>query len=188
MREKPPELGELTVVCNGSDKGLHFFSSPWTPRFLDQPGPGRSILSAVTTDYRIVQRNAAGDSIAVFTGTALRLPITDREWKDATAALEEFRKNDPAATCNPGSLPRPAQKPAIRAFFWTADGRLWVERYSARGFAFDVFDPQGRLLATVPSPARVAEVEPHVSGNRLAIVAESADGAHLVRVYRILTR
>jgi hypothetical protein len=188
LRDKPPELGDWVVVCNGSDKGLHFFSTPWTPQYLEHPGPAGTILSAVTSDYRIVQRNQRGDTTAVFAGTATRLPIPDVEWKEATTDLEKYRKQDPAAACNPASVRRPVQKPAIRAFFWSSDGKLWVERYTARGFAFDVFDSRGTLLGTLPSPDRVADVEPYVRGNRVAIVTESPDGAHVVRTYRILTR
>lgn len=188
LRDQPPELGGSAVACNGSDKGIHFFSTPWTLQYLEQPGPARTILSAATSDYRIAQRNQRGDTIAVFSGPMTRLPISDREWNEATDDLVQYRKQDPAATCNPASMPRPDRKPAIRAFFWSSDGKLWVERYSARGFAFDVFDARGSMLATLPSPDRIADIEPDVRGNRLAIVVEAPNGAHLVRVYRILTR
>jgi len=188
LRDKPLQVAQSSVVCNGSDKGLHFFSSPWTPRYLEQPGPERSVLSAMTTDYRIVARSERGDTVASFSGTAARLPISDAEWKQATGELESYRQKDKPADCNPGSIPRPDHKPAIRAFFWSGDGKLWVERYDPKGFAFDVFDAHGVLLATLSAPDRVSDVEPHIAGSRLALVSETPDGAHLVRAYRIVTR
>ena len=172
-------------MCEGSDKGLRFFSSPCDVSYLEHPGPRGTILTATTDAYRIVQRNPRGDTIAVFQGTTPTLPIGDAEWDSVTVELSNYLARDPAAKCNTRTRTRPSHKPAIRAFFWSSDGRLCVERYDSAGFAFDVFDERGTLLATLKAPDRVAEIEPHVSENLLALVTVSPEGAHIVRGYAI---
>ena len=49
-----------------------------------------------------------------------------------------------------GGPPRPDPKPFIDEIFLAPDGRLWVEVIRTAGNRWEVFDPEGRLLATVP--------------------------------------
>lgn len=186
LRPHPPESPNASAMCRGSDRGLHFFSSPWGATHLEHPGPNRTILSAVSSAYDIIARGMRGDTAARFRGSATQYPITDAEWDSATTDFRAYLAKDPSAQCNTRSLERPSVKPVIRSFFWGDDGHLWVERYDSVGFTFDVFDDRNQLIASIKAPDRVADVEPHVSRNRLVIVAPSADGGHVVRAFRIV--
>jgi hypothetical protein len=181
----PPFSG---VQCSGSDQGLRFFSTPWTVRRLDHPGPANTLLTADNDVHAIIQRNRSGDTVAVFRGPSGAIAITDAEWDAAGSELREYLAADAGAKCNKRDLDRPESKPAIRAFFWSAEGELWVERFAADGFAFDVFDASGRRIATLAAPPRVAEVEPHIAGDRVLLVGETDEGSHVVRAYRIRRR
>jgi hypothetical protein len=172
------------VMCNGTDKGIHFFSTTFQSSHLRAPGPGGTILDADMDTYRIEQRSAAGAVVRTFAGSAARVPITDVEWDSAGAELAAFLKKDPKAECNRRALERPASKPAIRAFWWDDSGRLWVERYAAKGFAFDVFNDRGVLIASMPAPERLSDIEPSVVGNRVAILSATSDGVQFVQVFR----
>lgn len=182
--EPQPPSPDLGAMCNGSDRGIRFFSTTFRSRYVRIPGPRGTLLDAETSEYRIVQHTLAGDTVATFAGTATRVPISNAEWDSAGAELAEYLKQDKDAKCSARSLRRPSSKPAIRAFWWDDAGRLWVERYTTRGFAFDVFSQRGVLLASMPAPERVSDVEPSVVGNRIALLGATADGAHVVHVYR----
>ena len=174
-----------TVTCEGSDKGLRFFSTPWTPRRLDAPGPRATLLTAMNDQYAILQLGPRGDTLRTFRGPSGATPIPDAEWVEAGAELRQYLTADPAAKCDRTTLARPASKPSLRAFFWGADGTLWVERFADRGFRFDVFDTTGVRIGTMTAPERVAGIEPHIRGERLVLVAETAEGAHVVRVFSV---
>lgn len=172
------------VQCAGTDKGIHFFSTTFQSSHLRAPGAGGTILDAEMAEYRIEQRSAAGAVVRTFTGSAARLPITDVEWDSAGAELAAYLKQDPNASCNRRTLERPASKPAIRAFWWDDSGRLWVERYTPRGFAFDLFNDRGILIANIPAPERLSDIEPSVVGNRIAMLSATPDGVQFVQVFR----
>lgn len=186
LRAQAPPAPDEGAVCRGSDRGIHFFSTPWGARYIEQPGPGRTILRTTTDRYDIVRQNPQGDTVARYRGPAPASPITDAQWDSATSELRDYLARDAAAQCNTRTLQRPARKPAIRAFFWSDDGHLWVERYDASGMVFDVFDEAAHVLATFPAPDHLEEVEPHVLRNRLALVTASPDGTHLVHAFRVV--
>jgi len=179
-----PTSPDFGAMCNGSDRGIRFFSTTFQSRHVRIPGPRGTLLDAETSAYRIVHHTLAGDTVATFAGPATRVPISNAEWDSAGAEFAAYLKQDKDAKCSTRSLSRPSSKPAIRAFWWDDAGRLWVERYATSGFAFDVFSQRGALLASMPAPERVSDVEPSVVGNRIALLGATADGAHVVHVYR----
>lgn len=178
----PPSAPGVVCQMNG---GISFFSSTYEPRRIRVPAPGNSFLDAMSDEYKIAQVNAAGATITTFAGTAPRLPLGDAEWETSIKDWTKFVKEKSAAGCNHGTITRPSAKPAIRAMWWDDGGRLWVERYAANGFAFDVFNAKGAQVATMPAPERESSVEPSVVRNRIALLTVNSDGAHVVRVYTI---
>ncbi|MEO7997453.1 MAG: 6-bladed beta-propeller [Gemmatimonadaceae bacterium] len=181
----PPPMpsSELGVVCRMTN-AISFFNSVFEPRRIRVPAPGNSFLDATTDNYKVVQNASGGAPIATFIGTAPRLPISDTEWEASIKGWTKFQKENTTSGCNHSTITRPATKPAMRAMWWDDSGRLWIERYAAKGFAFDIFNAKGVQVATIPAPEREAGVEPTVVGNRMALLALNADGAQVVRVYR----
>ncbi|MGD2216185.1 MAG: hypothetical protein PVJ64_05490, partial [Gemmatimonadales bacterium] len=96
----------------------------------------------------------AGDTLRVVERKLDRVPLSDAEWEAATADFRAFREEHPEVSCQPAELPRPELKPALREIFFDVAGRLWVEIYTPGGFAFEVFDGEGRLIARLPGLER----------------------------------
>ncbi|MGV3707929.1 MAG: hypothetical protein ACO1Q7_03745 [Gemmatimonas sp.] len=114
--------------------------------------------------------------------------MSDAEWNASIADFTAFAKKNTTGACDKSSIARPANKPAVRAVWWDDQARLWVERYTTTGFAFDVFVKNGTQLATIRAPERAEDVEPNVVGNKIALLSLTADGIPVVRVYRISPR
>ncbi len=57
--------------------------------------------------------------------------------------------------------------------------------YGADGFAYDVYDPDGRLLGTVDSPDRSARFPPYARAGRLYQIATDSLGVQYVRAFRV---
>ncbi len=114
------------------------------------------------------------------------LPISDAEWAEGTVAYQDFLETwGRGSRCNPKEQQRPETKPAVRSFFFDPNGRLWVEVYTTTGFAFEVFDREGRLVGTVPVMERDESVEPHVRGDRMVLVEKDSLDVQYVRVFDI---
>lgn len=174
-----------SVTCEGSDKGLRFFTTPWPVRLLDAPGPGGTLLTAVNDRYEIAQLGRTGDTLLLYRGQSTPVPVTDAEWEGVGRELREYLAADPGAGCDSPALQRPKTKPILRAFFFGTDGLFWVERYTASGFAFDVFDTNGVLVGSMAAPERLVNVEPHATADRLLLVAETPEGIPVVRAYGV---
>ncbi|MEO7362795.1 MAG: hypothetical protein ABI120_20860 [Gemmatimonadaceae bacterium] len=173
------------VRCNSPGGGISFFDSKFGTKELRIPGAGGTVLDGMSDKYQLQLHKVNGDVVASFSGTAARVPLGDKEWQESIKDFTEFAKKNTTGACTHSSVERPSAKPAIRAVWWDDAGRLWVERYAAKGFAFDVFSKTGTQLATMPAPERVEDVEPNVVGNRLAVLTLTTDGVPVVRVYRI---
>ncbi len=57
--------------------------------------------------------------------------------------------------------------------------------YTTTGFAFEVFDREGRLAGTVPVMERDESAEPHVRGDRMVLVEKDSLDVQYVRVFDI---
>lgn len=186
---QPQYQGELIrgPVCElqGGD-GISSFAVPFGHRYLHAPAPDGTIATVLTDSYRFTFITAAGDIVRVVDREYVNLPITDSEWEDAGADFREFRETwGKGSHCDPPDLERPDTKPALRSFFFDPVGRMWAEIYTRTGFAYDVFDPEGRLIGTVPLPPRDARVEPYVRGDRMVLVEQDSLDVQYVRVFDI---
>ena len=72
--------------------------------------------------------------------------------------------------------------------FFDDSERMWVERRSGSGFAFDIFDAEGRHVASVEAPERAVGLPPYVRGDRLYVVERDSLGVSYAVAYRIATR
>jgi hypothetical protein len=174
------------IRCTGSDQGLRYFPAPFAARSLAIPGPGRTLLTAVTDRYALAQVGPTGDTLRLFRRAAEPLAISDTEWETATAEHREYRRQDPGGTCDRPGFTRPGRRPIFRTAFWDDAGSLWVERYTRAGFAFDVFAASGEWRGSVESPARDPGTEPSVVGDRIALAGFSAESLPVVRIFRLL--
>lgn len=166
--------------------GIRFFGAPFAPDFLVIPTPTGERAVAITSEYRIAFLGKAGDTVRVIERTAEPPPISDVEWKAATADWDTFRQKTPAAPCDRDGFARPSAKPPLAFMFYDHDGRLWVELTAPAGTLFDVFDAAGRLLATVEGLPPTGGIDPSVRNGRVAVVRDSLD-VRTVALYRLQT-
>ena len=184
----PPGIGSSTIVCR-SETTISFFPVAFSPQFVMHPGRGGVVYSAVTSEYRITVTHRDGaDTLRVIERELPAEPITDEEWATANHDFNEWREEYRGATCDPSGPTRPDAKPFLEALFLAPDGRLWVEVVRTAGNRWEVFDADGRLLASAPAPPRHERVVPAFgpSDHLLTVRRDSLDLDH-VDVWRLET-
>lgn len=182
--ERDPRSAQAGVQCVGEGI-IAFFDTPFTGRQVYTYAPGGLLAVVWSTEYRMAFVNAEGDTVRVVERPLVPAPLTDAEWREWRDRYREWRERMSGARCE-GELARPAAKPALRHFFFDPDGRLWVERWTADGFAFDVFDTDGTPIATMTAPDRQARVEPYVRDGRLYVVVTDELDVQRVQAFRIV--
>ena len=145
-REQP---WDHRIRCEYNNGWSSSFDIVYSRRLIEQPGTDGVMYEAWTDAYRIAVTRGA-DTLRIIERALSPEPISDEEWASATEEFEIFRKERPRASCDPRRPVRPATKPFIDDIFIAADGRLWVEVMRTGGNRWEVFDPEGRLLAEVP--------------------------------------
>lgn len=176
-----PEGRSSVIVCDRGDVRASYLI-PFAPRLIQHPGPGGSLYSAVTGDYRIVATRGA-DTVRVVEGQAEAAPVTDAEWERRTESIRSLKAEYPSAQCEPDLPGKPSAKPILKALFVAPDGRLWVEVAAAGGDRWDVFDVDGRPLARVQAPARSGI--PAFGPEHVATIRRDSLDLDYVDVYRI---
>lgn len=178
------EGGEPTdvKVCPFSN-GIRFFSSPFAPRAVRSPWLDATVASA-NGDYQIERFDRASHHVSTVRRPVARDSISATEFETETADWRKFEAEHGNLSCT-GQMIRYEFKPAIRYLLPDDDGRLWVEQRLPGGqLRFEVWSGDS-LVGMMPVPERLEEFPPAVRGDRLAVVAESPDGGHEVRLYRI---
>ena len=182
----PSGLFASGILCQG-DGFLNYFTIPFVPQFVQNPGPGGVIYSALTSDYRIaVTRNEGADTVRVIQRPLPAEPVGDDEWEEANRDFDEWRAEHRSASCEPSGPTRPATKPILGGLYIAPDGRLWVAVERAAGDLWEIFDADGRLLASVPRSPKKGGVYPafDASNHLLTIRQDSLDLDH-VDVWRL---
>ena len=177
----PPGGLPSGIVCQ-SEEMISFFTIPFAPQFVQHPGPGGIMYSALTSAYRVtVTQNDGADTLRVIERRLPAEPIGDDEWKAGNQEYEEWRAEMRGASCEPSGPTRPDTKPFIEDLFIAPDGRLWVEVMRTAGNHWEVFDAEGRLLVTVPAPTRGERVVPAFGppDHLLTIRQDSLDLDHI---------
>ena len=150
---EPSDASPSGIFCQTTDGILRVFTIPFAPSLLEHPGPGGVMYSAFTSDYRIaVTRNHGADTVRLIERPLPAEPVTDAEWEEGTRDFEEWRAENGSAECEPSGPTRHATKPILGPFEIATDGKLWVMVRRTDGDLWEVFDAEGRLLASVPRP------------------------------------
>ena len=146
--EQPP--GPATSVICQYEGGVSLFYVPFQAGMVQHPGPGGVMYTAMTGSYRVAVIRGESDTLRVMERSLPVEPVSDEEWAEGNQEFEEFRRNRPDASCEPRRPSRPDTKPLIGPIFVAPDGKLWVQVIRTAGNRWEVFDPEGRLLASVP--------------------------------------
>jgi hypothetical protein len=181
-----PAVTGSSILCrHPTGGGITVFSNPFSIRPRPVPAPGRRVAAVPSGDYRIALITSSGDTARIIEKTHEPVPITDAEWDEATKGYRDWTARAAGAKCNPVEFTRPSAKAAVRDIFHDDRDRMWVESTTRDGFAFDVFDTEGRLVGTVAAPSRFRSVPPYVRDNRLYIVVADSLDVQSVRVLGI---
>ena len=186
----PSDLPGLVegIFCE-AESSIGYFNAPFAAPFAQHPAAGGAMASSWGFFYRIsVTAMGAGDTLRVIERTLPPVPITDEEWAAGNAEYDEFRERFPSADCNPPRFSRPERKPFIHEIYLAPDGRLWVEAIHAEGHRFEFFDPDGRLLGSVPAPAYNDRTVPVFHGDYIATIRQDElelDHVDLWRLERV---
>ena len=181
---RPDDVPSTMLRCPGPDGSIRFFSAPFARDWVGAPAPGAATAGAWNDAYRITITSAEGDTLRVIERQEVPRTITDREWADATAQYEEFRTENPGATCTPGQMTRPGQHPIVKGLFHDQAGRLVVEVSQDQGSRFDFYDHEGYGRGSIAVPARDYSVAPHFRDDAAVVVTRDASGVQTVRVHR----
>ena len=173
------------IVCQ-YEGGISFFTIPFAPQFVQHPGPGGIMYSALTSAYRIaVTRNDGADTLRVIERPLPAEPVGNDEWEAGNEDFEEFRSRRRDASCEPSGPTRPETKPFIEEIFIAPDGKLWVEVMRTAGNRWEVYDPDGRLLGSVPAPPRNGRVVPAFGRDQLVTIRQDSLDLDHVDVWRL---
>lgn len=182
------EAPKPTSIRCDAPQAISFFDLPFSGRLLRHPAGRGLTYVAWTEEYHIAELNAGGDTVRVLEYARPRAPISDAEWDNARAEYLEFRNEWSQAKCNPTDVSRPDAKPALRNLLVDTSGELWVEAYTADGLVWDVFDPHGVLLGSLPGFDYVERVAPSLRGNLVAWVEADSLGVERARLARVTRR
>ena len=181
---RSPASAGSTIICR-YDGGMSFFDVPFRARLVQHPGPGGVMYVALSDAYRIAVIRGDADTLRVIERALPAEPVSDEEWAAANQAFEAFRADYPDASCDPRRPDRPDVKPFIAALFVAPDGKLWVEVVRTAGNRWELFDAEGRLLASLPiRPQKEHAASAFGSEHMVTIRRDSLDLDH-VDVWRI---
>lgn len=175
----PPGGAPSSIICR-YEGGISFFTIPFAPQFVQHPGPGGILYSALTSAYRIVVTRNGTDTLRVIERPLPAEPVGDDEWAAGNEDFEEWRPRNRSASCEPSGPTRPETRPFIEDIFVAADGRLWVEVMRTDGNRWEIFDSEGRLLSSVPAPPRRGRGVPAFGPDHLLTIrGDSLDLDHV---------
>ena len=172
--------------CKRPDGAIVFFTWPEGSRQLVVPARADgAIATAQSGEYRAALTSATGVQLASLTRAITPLPIPDSVWNAGIAEYNAFVSQYGAAACSRTPV-RASHAAPLRAISIALDGAVWVTVRSTEGRTFDVFAPNGTLRAIIAAPPHIEDVPIAVAGDRVALVAETGDGAQVLKLYRIV--
>ena len=181
--EAPPGPAPM-VICE-FDGGTHFFPVPFALSVVRHPGPGGVWYSAWNNSYRITVTGSGADTLRVIERSLPTEPVTDEEWAAVEQAFDDSLASYPNPSCDPRRPGRPAVKPVIEELLVAPDGKLWVKIVRAAGNRWEFFDPEGRLLGTVPAPEQREGRVPAFGPDLLVTIRQDSLALDHVDVWRI---
>lgn len=158
------------------------FTIPFSARPSTAVGPRGLVYATDGGSYEIVQMTPAGDTLRVIERDVVPPAVTSQEREEAISELR--RRYVDATGVEPRDLPTlPERRPAINALRVDETGHLWVLRPASDGYAWDVFDPEGRYLGAVSLPPMMVM---HIGRNSIAGVTRDEMGVQRVRVMPLI--
>lgn len=184
----PAESVGSSVVCTWQGGGsftVEFFDNPYAPRSVVHPGPGGTLFSAVSDEYRIAVARG-DDTLRTVARELAPEPLSDDEWDDLSGQFDAWLDDQrPDGDCNPHRPVRPPAKPVLEGIFFDAAGRLWVEVARTVGNRWEVFDPDGRLLAQLPAGERKRNALPALGVRHVATIRQDSLELDHMDIWRI---
>lgn len=180
----PPESDEYRITFSRGGQMIMSTLDPFAPSQAWAAHPDGGVVLGNGEDYRIHRVGFDGDTLVSADVARNRIPVTAAEGDSALAA---FRERMEAAAQAPASRdPRvPENKPAHGPLHVDAQGRTWVVVTTPDGYAWDVIDAGGRLVATLERPLGTSYLAPAVRDGRLALVMTEG-GVPTVVVYDLV--
>lgn len=139
------------IRCTWEEGRVGWYGHTAGAKLVQHPASGGVMYSAWGYFYRIAVTQGAGDTLRVIERTLPAEPISDEEWDAGSAEFDEAMERWPGGSCNPRSYNRPERASFINEIFVSPDGKLWVEVIRAAGNRWEFFEPEGRLLGSVPA-------------------------------------
>lgn len=143
------------------------------------------MYTAMTDVYRISVLRNESDTLRMIERMLPPEPVLDDEWAAGNEEFEEFRRRRRSANCEPNRPPRPDMKPFIGGMHIAPDGKLWVRVIRTSGNLWEVFDTDGRLLASVSTPPLRERVVPAFGPDYLLTIRQDSLDLDHVDVWRL---
>lgn len=176
----------LSVVCRHSaNRGISSYVADIAPRAIVVPAPNGLRAAVWSSEYRVAFVNSVGDTTRVVERDVPVQPVADELWAEQERRFREFLDQFDDESCEPRTLPRPDSRRIILDVAFDDTQRIWVERETDTGRAFDVFMQDGELLATVDSPVRNDRVPVFIRGDRLYLVVRDSLDIEYVKEYEV---
>ena len=192
LRAPATSPGAIEVIICEAEGVSGFFGHSFAPRFVQHPASGGVMYSGWTYSYRIAvtrsgRRHPAGDRAHIARPSPSRTRNGPREARSSTNSRNRW----PDASCNPRGFTRSDRKSFIEQIFVAPDGKLWVEVIRTAGNRWEFFDPEGRLLGSVPAVPHKERTVPVFRGDHLATIRQDElelDHVDVWRLERVGTR
>ena len=175
---------DQSIVCEYNEGWLWFFENIYSPKLAQHPGPGGTMYQARTDIYSIALTRGA-DTLRIIERTLPAEALSDEEWASVADAFAAGLRERRGASCEPPRPTRPETKPFINEISIAPDGRLWVEAFGAAGNRWDVFDVEGRLLASVPLVEWKESAVPAFGTDHMLTIRQDSLELDYVDVWRI---
>ena len=182
----PADLpGQVEPVFCTWEGRVGVYPNTTAAKLVQHPSSGGVMYSAWGYFYRIAVTQGESDTLRVIERTLPPEPISDEEWDAGSAEFDEAMERYPGGSCNPRSYTRPPRKSFINEIFVSPDGNLWVEVIRTAGNRWEFFDPEGRLLGSVPAVPYKERTVPVFRGDHLATIRQDDLDLDHVDVWRL---
>ena len=173
------------IFCTWEEGRIGYYGHTAGAKWVQHPASGGVMYSAWGYFYRIAVTRGESDTLRVIERTLPTEPISDEEWNTGSAEFDEAMERWPGGSCNPRSYTRPPRKSFINEIFVSPDGNLWVEVIRTAGNRWEFFDPEGRLLGSVPAVPYKERTVPVFRGDHLATIRQDDMDLDHVDVWRL---
>jgi len=173
------------VICHHPEGSIHYWDIPFAPKLLQHPLHGGLRAVALSHEFRIALISPAGDTVRVIEREQSPVPVRDDVWEEGLREYRDFKAENPSASCEPRSLPKPEFTPPMVDLLADPQGRLWVQAETPDGRFWEVFDREGILIGRVPDFPRGDRTVPYIAGSRILNAVPDSLGVETVQLFRI---